>query len=309
MLSSVLICWLMFGVDDEASGVPARPPTQVLIVGMLHLGNPGRDLVNPEIKDVLGERRQKEIRDVIDRLKAFRPTKVALESTPDWPAVKQHLDQYVAGTYALKADERDQIGLRLAKEAKHGRVYGIDFPMDLDFEGLFDYAQKNSQSGLAEKVMSEFESKMKPKLAADYLEKRRSVKFCKRRMPRRPTPSVTAFTWQFCASARIRIIPEPISCPAGIVATSISRPISPDSPRAPVNASSSSLAPATANCYGSSWAKCPASKWLAVLSISSEQMAKVKPGCSWFLQFFCIYCPCQSNAATMRPTAGVIVNP
>jgi len=39
-------------------------------------------------------------------------------------------------------------------------------------EGLFGYAQKNAQSGLVQKLMSEFESKMKPKLATDYLEKR-----------------------------------------------------------------------------------------------------------------------------------------
>jgi hypothetical protein len=172
MLNPLLICWLLFGADEKAADAPTGPPTQVLIVAMVHLGNPGRDLVNPEIKDVLGERRQREIRDVVDRLKAFRPTKIALESTPDAPLMQQHLDQYVAGTYTLKADERDQIGLRLAKEAKHAKVYGIDFPMDLDFEGLFGYAQKNAQSGLVQKLMSEFESKMKPKLATDYLEKR-----------------------------------------------------------------------------------------------------------------------------------------
>jgi hypothetical protein len=172
MLSALLICSLMFGVADKNGAASTEPPTQVLIIGMVHLGNPGRDLVNPEIKDVLGERRQKEIRDVVDRLKAFRPTKIALESTPHAPVIQQHLDQYLAGTYALKADERDQLGLRLAKEMGHTRVYGIDFPMDLDFEGLFAYSQKKAQGDLVQKLMSEFESKMKPKLAADYLEKR-----------------------------------------------------------------------------------------------------------------------------------------
>jgi hypothetical protein len=172
MLNPLLICWLALGVDDKAAAAPARPPTQVLIVGMVHLGSPGRDLVNPEIKDILGQRRQKEIRELVDRLKAFRPTKIALESTPDAASLQQHLSQYLAGTYTLTADERDQIGLRLAKEAKHTRVYGIDFSMDLDFEGMVDYAKKNAQGELIQAMMSEFESKMAPKLAADYLEKR-----------------------------------------------------------------------------------------------------------------------------------------
>jgi hypothetical protein len=172
MLNPLLIWWLALGVDDKAAAAPPRPPTQVLIVGMVHLGNPGRDLVNPEIKDILGQRRQKEIMEVVDRLKAFRPTKIALESIPEAAGLQHRLDQYLAGTYALTADERDQIGLRLAKEAKHAKVYGIDFTMELDFDGLFSYAKNNAQDDVVQKMMSEFESKMAPKLAADYLEKR-----------------------------------------------------------------------------------------------------------------------------------------
>jgi Family of unknown function (DUF5694) len=85
--------------------------------------------------------------------------------------MQQRLDQYLAGSYVLKADERDQVGLRLAKEMKHVKVYGIDFPMDLDFDGVFRYAQENGQGDIVKGMMSEIESKVKPKLAADYLEK------------------------------------------------------------------------------------------------------------------------------------------
>jgi hypothetical protein len=171
MLNPLLIVCLISGVDDKAARVLLRPPTQVLIIGTVHLGNPGRDLVNPEIKELLGERRQKEIRDVVDRLKAFRPTKIALESKPDATKLQQHLDEYLADKYTLTADERDQIGLRLAKEANLAKVYGIDFPLDLDFEALFRYAQENGQGDFIQEAMGEFESQMKAKLAAGYLEK------------------------------------------------------------------------------------------------------------------------------------------
>jgi hypothetical protein len=171
MLRPLLICLLLHGFDDRAAAVPARQPTQVMVVGTVHLGSPGLDLVNPEIKDVLGERRQKEILQVVERLKAFRPTKIALESPSGSTAMQQRLDQYLAGSYVLKTDERDQLGLRLAKEMKLGKVYSIDFPMDLDFDGVFRYAQKNGQGDVVQAMMSEFESKVKPKLAADYLEK------------------------------------------------------------------------------------------------------------------------------------------
>jgi hypothetical protein len=169
MFNPLLICSLIFGVAAEA---PPEKPAQVLIVGMVHLGNPGMDLVNPEIKNVLGERRQKEIREVVDRLKAFRPTKIAVEAPPEAPKLQKRLDQYLAGTYALKADEIDQLGLRLAKDLKHSKVHGIDYSMDLGFEKAFDYAQKNGQAALVQQLMSEVESKIKPKLATDYLEKR-----------------------------------------------------------------------------------------------------------------------------------------
>jgi hypothetical protein len=171
MLNTLLICSLMFGVEDQAAAAPARPPTQVLIVGMVHLGNPGLDLVNPEIKNVLGERRQKEILEVVERLKTFRPTKITVEAPPDAQGPQQHLDHYLAGTYNLTADEIDQFGLRLAKEAKHTKVYGIDSPMDLDFTAVFTYAEKHAQGDVVQQVMSDVESKIKPKLAAGYLEK------------------------------------------------------------------------------------------------------------------------------------------
>jgi hypothetical protein len=171
ILKPILMGLLILGFDDRSVAAPSGPPTRVLIVGTVHLGNPGTDLVNPEIKDVLGERRQKELREVVDRLKAFRPTKIALESMPEAAAMQQRLDQFLAGTYVLKPDERDQIGLRLAKEAKHSKVYGIDYLMDLDFDGMFGYASKHNQSKLVQEMMSEFESKMQAKLAADYLEK------------------------------------------------------------------------------------------------------------------------------------------
>jgi hypothetical protein len=135
------------------------------------MGSPGLDLFNPGIKDVLGERRQREILGVVERLKGFRPSKIALESAAGSAAMQKRLDQYLAGRYVLTADERDQIGLRLAKEMKLSRVYGIDFPRDLDFDGLFRYGQEHGQGDLVQSMMGEFESKVKPKLDASYMEK------------------------------------------------------------------------------------------------------------------------------------------
>lgn len=105
---------------------PERPA--LLIVGVPHFANPGRDLVNLRIADVTVEERQREIEKVIERLAAFGPTRVAVE----WPASRQNeLDKrfadYVAGNYALSPNEIDQIGLRLARRLGLKRVDAVDW--------------------------------------------------------------------------------------------------------------------------------------------------------------------------------------
>jgi hypothetical protein len=100
----------------------------LLIVGTPHFGNPGRDVVNVRVPDVLSPERQAEIEAVVERLAAFQPTRVAVE----WPASEQaRLDQryadYRAGRHTLTANERDQIGLRLAARLNLPRVDAVDW--------------------------------------------------------------------------------------------------------------------------------------------------------------------------------------
>ena len=107
------------------------PKPGLLIVGVPHFGNPGRDTVNVRVPDVLSPARQREIEAVVARLAAFRPTRVAVE----WPADSQaELDQryadYRAGRRALSANERDQIGLRLAARLGLARVDAVDWSGD-----------------------------------------------------------------------------------------------------------------------------------------------------------------------------------
>jgi len=100
----------------------------LLIVGMPHFGNPGRDIVNTRVGDVTTPERQREIAAIVERLAAFRPTRVAVE----WPVDAQaRLDQryaeYRAGRYQLGANETDQIGLRLAARLGLERVDAVDW--------------------------------------------------------------------------------------------------------------------------------------------------------------------------------------
>ncbi len=103
----------------------------LLVVGSGHFDNPARDIANVRVENVLTPERQREIEAVVDRLTRFRPNHVAVE----WNAVDQaRLDKryadYRAGRYTLTADERDQLGLRLAAKLNLPRVDAVDFTGD-----------------------------------------------------------------------------------------------------------------------------------------------------------------------------------
>ena len=107
---------------------PAALRPEVMFVGVAHFDNPGRDVVNTKVDDVLAPKRQKEIAAIVAQLAKFHPTHVAVE----WAATKQDkLDAryaaYRAGTYRLSRDERDQLGLRLAAKLGLPRVDAVDW--------------------------------------------------------------------------------------------------------------------------------------------------------------------------------------
>lgn len=117
---------------------PAPAPVQVMVVGSFHMNNPGRDMHNMQIDPVTTPQKQAELAAVAEALAAFRPTAVAIERVaPDqttmldanWPAFRPE-------QLLTNADERVQIGYRLAARAGIDRVYGID---EKDREGQPTY--------------------------------------------------------------------------------------------------------------------------------------------------------------------------
>src|SRR6266850_685907 len=117
---------LTFGSAVAALGQQAttgRP--EVLVLGVYHMSNPGRDVFNMKADDVLAPKRQREIAELIEVLKKFQPTKVAIEADPDGPRVGQYAN-YLAGKRTLTGNEIEQLGFRLAKEMGHKTIYPVD---------------------------------------------------------------------------------------------------------------------------------------------------------------------------------------
>ncbi len=119
----------------------------VLLLGTGHWGNPNRDLLNAQYDDMLSPRRQREIRECVERLKRFRPTKVALEVPPARAdALNEQYRRYQAGALSLTAGEEHQLGFRLAAELGHEQVYAIDWQGTMGFGRALTFAREHNQS-------------------------------------------------------------------------------------------------------------------------------------------------------------------
>ena len=117
----------------------ARP--EILVLGTYHMSNPGRDVYNMQADDVQSPKRQQEIAQVIEVLKKFHPTKIAIEADVGSQRVEREYSDYVAGKYTLSRNEIDQIGYRLAKELGHHAVYPVDEEGDFPWQRVVDYAK------------------------------------------------------------------------------------------------------------------------------------------------------------------------
>ena len=132
----------------------------VMVLGSSHLANPGVDAFNFRMDDVLAPKRQREIEQLVEQLKEFKPTKIAFErdEKTNGAGTQTEYQGYLKGTYELKRNEHDQIGFRLAKQMGHPKVYCVDywpeqnpfFPDDFDWD-LMDadkFAKAHNQEHL-----------------------------------------------------------------------------------------------------------------------------------------------------------------
>src|SRR5436190_2522608 len=75
---------------------------EVLVLGIYHMANPGHDIFNMKADDVLAPKRQAEIAQLIEVLKRFQPTKIAIEADP-WGKRPQEYSDYLAGKHTLSS--------------------------------------------------------------------------------------------------------------------------------------------------------------------------------------------------------------
>ena len=102
---------------------------QVMILGTFHFFEPYAE----EQLKIKSPARQGQIEDVVARISAFKPTKIAIELEPRYQSlVDKRLPQYLNGgtLYAQppeRLNERNELGFRMAKACGISKLYAIDY--------------------------------------------------------------------------------------------------------------------------------------------------------------------------------------
>lgn len=105
-----------------------RQPTKVLLLGTFHFGYPnldGHKTDSSKFIDVLSPQRQKELRELADVIKRFKPTRVYIEA---WnPSFHDSLyTEYLHERYKPGRNEIYQVGYRVARQMGLSKVYPVD---------------------------------------------------------------------------------------------------------------------------------------------------------------------------------------
>jgi hypothetical protein len=179
-----LLALAAYASASEGGAAKTEPQAvHVMVVGAFHMDNPGQDVANAEIENMLTERRQAELAAVAEALAEFHPTAVAVERITDPPAyIDPGFEAFAPENLKENADERYQIAYRLAALAGVSRVYGIDEqpsgdePDYFPFGALIAQAERtgqddalNAATAKMREMMAEFSAMQKDKSVAQLL--------------------------------------------------------------------------------------------------------------------------------------------
>jgi len=168
---TIIFCFLVLTGCKKAERIEEKKQSninpQISILGVFHFAGTS-DFSSAEFESLESEKRQQEIKEVVEKLKEFRPTKVMLE----FPAFDSHyLDslytETLKGNHDYTINEIEQLGFRLAKKLNHSKVYSIDHKLDLPFEKLIEFAEKNDKERFKNMVAS---VEKQDKKESDFLE-------------------------------------------------------------------------------------------------------------------------------------------
>ena len=163
---------LLLTVSRAPAETP-RPsaPIKVMVLGTYHFDNPGHDLHNMKVDDVLTPAKQAELADVATRLARFQPTQIAVEAVSERSDLTTaKFDGFTPEVLTKNRDERVQIAFRLAAKLGQKSVYGIDEQSDtidyFPFDKVDSYAKAHGKADELDRMHHDVEQMLKEMEAA-----------------------------------------------------------------------------------------------------------------------------------------------
>ena len=152
-IAALVLALCSLSAASQPAAAPAR--AEILVLGTFHMNNPGRDIFNSQVDDVLAPKRQAEIAQVIEVLKRFKPTRIAVERNAGDQRIRKDYEAYLAGTHQLTRNEIEQLGFRLAKELGHTAVHAVDADGEFPYPRLVKYAKATGRLEEFEKLTND----------------------------------------------------------------------------------------------------------------------------------------------------------
>lgn len=121
----------------------------ILFLGTAHFNNPeNKDMFSIEHDNMLDETRQTEIKNVVDALAQFRPTKIALEYSKEKnDKINHDYQAFLTKSFNLTSNEYHQIGFQLAKKVNHDKVFSVDWNgAESDIPNIEKWAKEHTSS-------------------------------------------------------------------------------------------------------------------------------------------------------------------
>jgi hypothetical protein len=107
-----------------------RVKPKVMILGVFHFNDGGNDAYKPKYSvNIKSPERQAEVKELLELLVKFKPTRVAIESMPSRQKFHDSLyTEFINHRYVPGENEIYQLGYRLAAMLGHRKLYNIDAP-------------------------------------------------------------------------------------------------------------------------------------------------------------------------------------
>lgn len=116
---------------------------EVMLLGTVHMANPGNDSQNTDVPDVRTPATQAELDELISRLAPYAPSKVMIEWVygEEQARTDSAYAAYLAsGGVTESREEIEQVAFRLARSLGHDAVYPVDFARGMNWSGVQAYA-------------------------------------------------------------------------------------------------------------------------------------------------------------------------